>query len=82
MAASTLDHDAILQVVRQWPVSERVALADAILADARSSLQGTVQPAAVPSSMLRGILSNGQPAPSDEEVAHIVDEDRCQKYGT
>lgn len=81
MAAPVLDREVILQVVRQWPVSERIALADAILADVRTSPQATVQPPAVPSAALRGILSTGQPAPNDEEVARILDEERMKKYG-
>lgn len=81
MAASTLDRETILRIVRNWPISEQVALADAILADARVSAQTEVRPPAVPSAALRGILSTGQPAPSDEEVARILDEERMKKYG-
>jgi hypothetical protein len=82
MTTPTLDREAILQVVRQWPISEQVALADAILADARASTQPVLRPPAVPSVALRGILSNGQPAPSDEDVARILDEERMKKYGS
>lgn len=81
MTAPTLDREAILRIVRHWPISEQVALADAILADARASTQPVVQPPAVPSAALRGILSSGQPAPSDEEVARILEEERMKKYG-
>ena len=81
MTAPMLDREAILRIVRQWSVNERIALADAILADARTAPQQALQPPAVPSSALRGILSNGQPAPSDEEVARILDEERMKKYG-
>lgn len=81
MTAPTFDRETILRVVRNWPISEQVALADAILADARASAQPVLQPPAVPSAALRGILSNGQPAPSDEEVARILDEERMKKYG-
>jgi hypothetical protein len=81
MTAPTFDRETILRVVRNWPITEQVALADAILADARASTQAEVQPPAVASAALRGILSNGQPAPSDEEVARILDEERMKKYG-
>ncbi|MGZ3582958.1 MAG: hypothetical protein ACXWQR_13920 [Ktedonobacterales bacterium] len=81
MTAPTLDRETILRIVRHWPINEQVALADAILADARASMQPTMQPPAVPSAALRGILSTGQPAPSDEEVARILDEERMKKYG-
>jgi hypothetical protein len=81
MTTPTLDREAILQVVRQWPISEQVALADTILAEARTSAQPVLRSPAVPSADLRGILSNGQPAPSDEDVARMLDEERMKKYG-
>ena len=81
MTAPMLDREEILRIVRQWSVNERIALADAILADARTAQQQELQPPAVPSAALRGILSNGQPAPSDEDVARILDEERMRKYG-
>lgn len=81
MTAPPFDRETILRVVRHWPISEQVALADAILADARTSTQSIVQPPAVPSASLRGILSSDQQAPSDEEVARILDEERMKKYG-
>lgn len=81
MTAPMLDREEILRIVRKWSVTERIALADAILADTRTAQQQELQPPAVPSSALRGILSNGQPAPSDEEVARILDEERMKKYG-
>lgn len=81
MTAPMLDREAILRIVRQWSINEQIALADAILADAQASSQPVFQPPAVPSVALRGILSNGQPAPSDAEVARILDEERMKKYG-
>ena len=81
MTAPMLDREEILRIVRQWSVNERIALADAILADARTAQQQELQAPAVPSAALRGILSNGQPAPSDEDVARILDEERMRKYG-
>ena len=81
MTAPMLDREAILRIVRQWSINEQIALSDAILADARASCQPVFQPPVVPSSALRGILSNGQPAPTDDEVARILDEERMKKYG-
>ncbi|HEY8326694.1 MAG: hypothetical protein ACHQ1E_09530 [Ktedonobacterales bacterium] len=82
MTAPTFDRETILRVVRQWPINEQIALADAILADARASTEPTLEPPAVPSAALRGILSNDQPAPSDDEIARILDEERMKKYGS
>ena len=81
MTAPTYDRETILRVVRQWPVNEQIALADAILADARATTEPTLQPPAMSSAALRGILANDQPAPSDDEVARILDEERTKKYG-
>ena len=81
MASPLLDREEILRIVRQWTIDEQIALADAILADARTSSRPVFRPPAVPSSALRGILSNGQPAPSDEDVERILDEERMKKYG-
>lgn len=81
MSAPTYDRETIPRVVRQWPINEQIALADAILADARAASEQVLRPPAVPSAALRGILSNDQPAPSDEEVARILDEERMKKYG-
>jgi hypothetical protein len=79
MALPALDRETVLQIVRHWPQSEQLALAHAILADAHKA--ALLQPPAVPSTTLRGILSTGQPAPSDEEVERILDEERAKKYG-
>jgi len=81
MATPALDREAILHLVHHWPISEQVALADAILAEARAATQPVLQPPLVPSTTLRGILSNGEPPPSDEDVARILDEERMKKYG-
>ena len=54
MSTPTVDRESILRVVRQWPVGEQVALADAILAEARAATQPLVQPKSVPSAALRG----------------------------
>lgn len=81
MATPTLDRETILHLVETWPIGEQVALADAILASAHAAPLSPSQPPAVPSATLRGIFANGQPAPSDEEVARILEEERLKKYG-
>ncbi len=80
MAAPPMDRESILQLVRQWPISEQVALADSILAEVRTAEQ-PISPPFVTSENLRGILATDRPTPSDEEVARILDEERMKKYG-
>ncbi len=87
MATPTQDRERILQDILTWSVEEQIALAREILQRAEKLRQrdlGTQeQPAIppVPSAALRGLLSNDQPAPSDEEVARWLDEARMEKYG-
>jgi hypothetical protein len=80
MTAPPRDREDILRLVRRWPLSEQVALADSILAEVRAAQQ-PLSPPVEPSESLRGILATEQPAPSDEDVARIMDEERMKKYG-
>ncbi len=81
MATPTLDRETILHLVETWPIREQVALADEILAIAHAAPLAPPLPPAVSSAALRGIFANGRPAPSDEEVACILEEERMKKYG-
>lgn len=88
MSTPTHDPDRILRDIQEWSPDEQLALAQKILRmfdHLREKQQGHApersQAARVPSSALRGLLANGQPAPSDEEVARWLDEARVEKYG-
>jgi hypothetical protein len=80
MTTTTQDRERILRDIQAWPVEEQMELARAILQRAEELQQG--QRPRVPSAALRGLLANGQPAPSDEEVARWLDEARMEKYGS
>ncbi len=80
MTTPTQERERILRDIQGWPVEEQVALARTILQRAEELRQG--QRPQVPSAALRGLLANGQPAPSDEEVARWLDEARMEKYGS
>jgi hypothetical protein len=65
--------------VFQLPVSDRLALVTAII----ESLQGTTVSASDRSSAIqrmRGLLKIDQPAPTDAEVAAMLEERRTEKY--
>ncbi len=65
--------------VFQLPVSDRLALVTAII----ESLQGTTVSASDRSSAIqrmRGLLKTEQPAPTDAEVAAMLEERRSEKY--
>lgn len=72
MATPTGDRETILKVIETWPREDQVALAQLILQ--RSTRETAAQR---PSwRELAGLASNGQPPPSDEEVARWLDEHR------
>ena len=81
MAPPALDRDTILKAVQNWPSDDQVALAKEILRRASELRHKQSQAPAVPSASLRGLLANGEPAPSDEEVERWLDEHRMEKYG-
>ena len=82
MTTPTQERERILRAIQEWPVEEQVALARTILQRAEELQQGQQgQRPQVPSAALRGLLANGQPAPSDEEVARWLDEARMEKHG-
>ncbi|MBD1854137.1 MULTISPECIES: hypothetical protein [Leptolyngbya] len=61
------------------PPSDRLALISAII----ESLQDTSVPQPVRSGAIqrmRGLLKTDQPAPTDEEVATMLEERRLEKY--
>ena len=80
MATPILDRETILRVIQTWPQDEQVALAQDILRRAGAPL--AEEPLDPPDSRgLAGLLENGQPAPSDEQVERWLEEDRMKKYG-
>ena len=82
MATEALDRESILQAIQNWSPDEQLALAREITGRAEALAEDKRGARlAVPSAALRGLLANGQSAPSDEEVARWLDEARMEKYG-
>jgi hypothetical protein len=81
MTTPTVDRETILQAVEQWPVRDQVALARTILDRAQHLANWLAGTPTVSAMKLRGMGSTDQPAPSDEEVARILEEERMRKYG-
>lgn len=82
MPGPTLDRETILQSMRDWPIGEQVALANAILADVHASAQPIAQPPAFPSAERRGIPSSNRLEPTDKEMVRILDEEWVKRWGT
>ena len=83
MAFPAQDHkptvEDVLRTIERWSIEEQVALAETILQRVHTERQAVMAPPSV--MALRGLLANGQPAPSDEETARWLDEARWEKYG-
>jgi hypothetical protein len=80
MSAPTMDLEAILHLVQQWPARDQIALVNAILSEIRRSSSADI-PELPPLLRLRGIAATGRPAPTDDEIARILEEERMHKYG-
>ena len=81
MATPTLDRETLLQVVRSWQPDEQLAFAQEILR--LLSLPFVEEPLCPPDSQgLAGLIANGKPPPSDDEVAQWLNEHRNERYGS
>lgn len=66
------------QVVK-LPPSDRLELVSAIIESLKTqSISGTDRSGAI--QRMRGLLKTNQPAPTDEEVATMLEERRVEKY--
>ena len=79
---TTVETSELLDVwgrVSRWPEAMKLSLASRIL---HSLQQRTDEPADRKSLRdLIGLWDRGQPPPTDEEVARILEEERMKKYG-
>lgn len=74
------DYERILQIVRQWPAAERLSL----LREVTQTLSSGHSPLRAPRDTLSkalGLLSSRRASPSDQEIEHLLDEHRMEKYG-
>lgn len=75
MAIPSINYDTVLQIVYQWPPEQRFAL----IRDLLNSLEPlSTNAATLPRAL--GLLTTAQPAPTDEEVAAWLHEQRMEKY--
>lgn len=71
----------ILNRVKSWPVPSRIELARHILETVEGRPAVEPPPRSRPVSDLVGLLRADGPAPTDEEVEQIIEEERLRKYG-
>jgi hypothetical protein len=72
----TLDEEAILRIVQDWPRGRQVHLAHLILDPGLATLDAQTGRPLISSAELRGIGAGDAPAPSDEDVERW----RLEKY--
>jgi hypothetical protein len=74
------NYEGVLNIVRQWPILQQMALVQDVL----KTLKVRLEPARRPGNTLGralGLLATDQPAPTDEEIEQWLDERRMEKYG-
>ncbi len=77
---SAPNYETVLDIVRTWPITQRLALVQEVLATLAPAVPTT--PQRQPTlSRARGLLATNRPAPSDAEIAALLDERRRERYG-
>jgi hypothetical protein len=78
--SETTNYEAIREIVRGWPATQRFTLIQDLLQ--------TLAPAETSEQTRRktldqalGLLATGRTAPTDAEIAHWLDERRTERYG-
>jgi len=74
------NYEGVLNIVRQWPLLQQMALVQDVL----KTLKVRLEPARRSGNTLSralGLLATDQPAPTDEEIEQWLDERRTERYG-
>ncbi len=74
------NYDNVLNVVRQWPTTQRFHLVQEVLKTLEPRIQKPYRKERTLEQALSLVNLNG-PAPTDEEVKQWLDEHRMEKYG-
>ena len=74
------EYSSVFKIIRGWPPSLRATLITRLI----DELAREAEPPRPRKSTLeraRGLLSNGNPPPSDEDVERMLEEHRQERYG-
>ena len=74
------DYQHILRLVTSWPAEQRRLLAQDILATVQTS-PTRVKSTRNTLNRAFGLLQGSQSPPDDDDVKHIIHEQRMEKYG-
>lgn len=74
------NYETVIKIVRTWPITQRLTLVQEVLATLAPTAPTT--PHRQPTlSRARGLLATDQPAPSDADIAALLDARRRERYG-
>lgn len=75
------NYDAVINIVRSWPASQRFMLVQEVLATLAPEKPATLrrQPT-LPRA--RGLLAAQQPAPTDADIEALLETRRQERYGS
>jgi len=76
----TTSYQGVLDIVRQWPTAQQIALVEDVLKTISSRVEPPKQRRRTLDRAL-GLLATDKPAPTDDEVKQWLDERRMEKYG-
>ena len=78
---NALTYEAVLQTANHWPPAQRFALIQDLLKTLEPAALEPTFPKRQTLSKALGLLKTDRPAPTDEQVAHILHDARTEKYG-
>ncbi len=73
------NYEAVIRIVRTWPTTQRMVLVQEVLNTLAP--EASTAPRQPTLSRARGLLATGRPAPSDADVATMLDERQRERYG-
>ena len=74
------EYQSILQTVHNWPLAQRLTLAQDVLKDVSTEVAAQ-RPRRHTLDQALGLLTTTYPAPSDAEIKQWLNERRTEKYG-
>lgn len=73
------NYESVVDTVRSWPVAQRLTLVQDVLATLAPDI--TPLPRTPTLARALGLLATDAPAPSDEDIAILLDQRRQERFG-
>ena len=81
MLTGTATYEEVVQLVRQWPPSERFSLVQVIFQSLAPEIKRPIYQKKNTFTQALGLLATTSPAPTDTQVKEWLEERRLEKYG-